>query len=91
MDRKNFLSVKESIVTIYEDRLVAKGVLFEISHLIYEKELAIIQKDKEYFSGKKNSNNEEINTLVLTFEQTKLTRQEETILNRLKENLEGLF
>ena len=40
IDKDNFRRVKNSIVTIYEDRLVANDLIFELSQLVHQKELA---------------------------------------------------
>lgn len=39
IDRDNFIRVNNSVQTIYEDRLVAQGLIFEFSTLIQEKEI----------------------------------------------------
>ena len=37
IDKKNFEQIRNSVVTIYEDRLLAKEIIFEISALVHEK------------------------------------------------------
>mgnify|MGYP006207280059 CR=1 FL=1 len=42
LDRNNFVRVKDSVVSIYEDRLIANDLIFEISNSIKQKEIAIV-------------------------------------------------
>ena len=37
IDRNNFVRVRDSVVTIYEDRLIVKGIIYDISKTIQEK------------------------------------------------------
>jgi len=41
IDKNNFVRVKDSVVAIYEDRLIANDLIFEISNSIREKEVAL--------------------------------------------------
>jgi hypothetical protein len=45
IDRSNFIQVRDSVVTIYEDRLIANDLIFEISKLVQEKEIAVALSD----------------------------------------------
>jgi hypothetical protein len=87
IDRNNFNRVKDSVETIYEDRLVAKDLIFEISKLIHEKELALALSDQSYFDTKGNDANTEIKTFVGQFEQTRLTSEERKVLKNLSSNI----
>jgi hypothetical protein len=90
IDRNNFLRVKDSVITIYEDRLVANDIIFEMSKLIQEKEVAIARLDSVYFLERNNQVNNDIQDLVSRFEQTKLTIEEGKTFNEFKENLASL-
>ena len=90
IDRNNFLRVKDSVITIYEDRLVANDIIFEMSKLIQEKEVAIARLDSVYFLERNNQVNNDIQDLVSRFGQTKLTIEEGKTFNEFKENLASL-
>lgn len=90
IDRNNFLRVKDSVVSIYEDRLVAKGLIFDMSRGIQEKELALATSDSIFFLEKNEQVNTDIKDLVYRFEQTKLTVEEGNIFKDFKTNLEAL-
>jgi hypothetical protein len=90
IDRNNFLRVKDSVVSIYEDRLVAKGLIFDMSRSIQEKELALATSDSIFFLEKNDQVNTDIKDLVSSFEQTKLTVEEGNIFKDFKTNLQAL-
>ena len=51
IDKNNFLSVRDSVITIYEDRLIADDMVFEMLKNIHKKELAMASKDSIYFKN----------------------------------------
>jgi hypothetical protein len=87
IDRNNFSRVKESLATIYEDRLIAKDLIFELNNLIQEKEIAIATSNAIFFEVENSQINKDIEKLISKFEQTKLTTDEVYILKDLKKNL----
>ncbi len=91
IDRNNFLQVKDSIVTIYEDRLVANDLLFEMSKAIQDKEIAVSKSDLVFYLGTNKSVNKNIETSISKFEKTKLTLEEENLLKDFKKNIELLL
>lgn len=90
MDRRNFIRVKDSLVGIYEDRLVAKNKLFEISMLTQEKVLAIVVSDTAFYANRNSKVNEKINDLVDEFGDTKLTADERKLLGNFSTDLNSL-
>lgn len=44
IDRENFNRLSYSVTTMYEDRIVASDLIFEMSRIIHDKELAIVSK-----------------------------------------------
>jgi len=88
IDRNNFIQVKESVQSIYEDRLIAKDLILDIYKLIQEKEIALITSDANFFTARNQVINEEIGQLLDSFEHTRLTENEERVFNRLQENFE---
>ncbi len=88
IDRNNFIQVKESVQSIYEDRLIAKDFILDIYKSIQEKEIALITSDANFFTARNQVINEEIGQLLDSFEHTRLTENEERVFNRLQENFE---
>lgn len=90
IDRNNFLRVKDSVTTIYEDRLIANDLLFEILKLVQEKEVAVALSDSTFFSVQNKVLDGNILGFMSRFEQTKLTTEEQKVFSDLKNNFETL-
>lgn len=90
IDRNNFVRVKDSVVTIYEDRLIANDLIFEMSQSVQEKEVALASSDSTFFAQKNAKVNHGIQGFIARFEETKLTDEESKVFANLKQNLETL-
>ena len=90
IDRNNFLRVRDLAVDIYEDRLVAKDLIFDISKNIQEKEIAVALTDTSFFLERNDQVNSDIKDLVVRFYQTELTRVENNAFRKFKQNFESL-
>jgi hypothetical protein len=87
LDRDNFRRINDSVTSIYEDRLVAKDLVFELSLLIHEKEMALAIADSQFFAQKNKAINQQIEDLILRYLNTKLTTTEARIFDDLQGNL----
>ena len=87
IDRMSFERVKDSVVAIYEDRLVAKDLVFELSLLNHEKEVAQASNDAGFFSDRNAAVNDSIEQLTIKFLRTELTEKEARVFNDLQSNL----
>lgn len=90
IDRDNFRRINDSVVAIYEDRLVAKDLIFEFSRLIQEKEIALTAQDFHFYTGRNKTINTEIEGLTLDYLETRLTKKEERVFHELQDNLKIL-
>lgn len=90
IDRNNFLRVRDSVVSIYEDRLVANDLIFEMATVVHQKQLAVAQSDTLFFTATNSQHNNRLIELVARFGNTKLTVQESQVFKDLKEHLERL-
>lgn len=88
VDRNNFETVKNSVETIYKDRLIAKDLIYKIHKSLSKKEIALVTEDKNFFEGSNKLENKEISELIFSFEKTKLTKEEEIAFKELKENFQ---
>lgn len=91
IDRNNFAKLKNSTSDIYENRLVAKSILFDISLLIHEKEIQITSNNFVYFQKNNLGANIEIQRLISNYKETKLTYKESKQVNEFEENLSLLI
>jgi hypothetical protein len=90
MDRNRFIIIKDAVISIYEDRLIAKNIIVDLSHLIYEKEIASAASDPDFFINRNKMVNNEIDDLIIKFQTTKLTSAEEKVFAGLKTNYNQL-
>lgn len=86
IDKKNFLRVEESVDKIYNERLLAKELLLDITIKFHQKELAYALNDSNYLKFQNNTVNEDISTLLELFERSDATKKEKLILNNLNKN-----
>ncbi|GAB3662661.1 hypothetical protein GCM10028791_37830 [Echinicola sediminis] len=90
IDRDNFHSLSNSVTTIYEDRIVASDLLFEMSRLINKKEIAIISSDSSSLPRDISKTNTALDNYIQQYDQTKLTEKEKFVFEQLKEEIATL-
>lgn len=88
---RNFEKVQSSIEEIYEDRLVVKGLIFDLSTLIQRKEVAFLKKDEKFFELTNETVNAQIEEQLRAFRATKLTLYEEKTLAHFTKGVEKLL
>jgi hypothetical protein len=81
IDKNRFTTVSESLTSVYEDRLVAKGYLYELNNIFHQQEKNLLINSKEDID---QSYHEKANSIIADFESTKLTRKEKTIFNNFQ-------
>jgi len=86
IDKRNFERVEAAVDNIYNERLLAKELLLEVTVKFHEKELAYISQDSIYLKSKNEQINTQITELLGMFERTNATRKEKIILEELHEN-----
>ncbi|WP_435181059.1 MCP four helix bundle domain-containing protein [Cellulophaga omnivescoria] len=90
IDKNNFVRVRDSVVTIYEDRLIANDLIFEKLKLVQEKEVAVKTLDSTFYENCNLKVNDNLQSLISKFEKTKLTLKEATVFNDFKSNVKVL-
>jgi septal ring factor EnvC (AmiA/AmiB activator) len=90
IDRDNFNQLSNSVTTMYQDRIVASDLLFDISRIIKEKQIATLTSDTIFFQNQNDKFNQEIDQLLGNYEITKLTEGEKFAFNQLQEELKSL-
>jgi hypothetical protein len=91
IDRNNFVLVRDSVQTIYEDRLVVKDLIFKISKSMQQKELALAKNDSAFFKTANTQINASIENYIDRYAETKLTAEESRVFNDLKVNMDELL
>lgn len=87
IDQRNYRNLKNSIVSIYDDRLLAKGFVFEASLLTHEKDMANALGDKEFYETRNHQVNIKLDELMTEFCETRLTKKEQETIGDLKADL----
>lgn len=90
IDRNNFNRLSYSVTTMYEDRIVASDLVFEISRIIKEKQITVLASDSIFPKNQNDNLNKELNQLLDKYRLTKLTEKENLVLNQLDEELNAL-
>lgn len=91
IDKNNFEKVEQSVDNIYNERLLAKELLFEIATKFHKKELAYALNDSTYLQSENDKVNDEINTSLQMFDRVGSTKQEQHAYDNLKKNHERLI
>ena len=91
VDRSNFVQVKESVASIYEDRLIVKDLIMDMYKAVQEKKIAIITADEAFLDQRNGAVNKNLETLVERYEATKLTKNEAVAFESLRENIQALW
>jgi hypothetical protein len=91
IDQNNFQRIQDSVKSIYEDRLIAKDLLFDIQLEIHDKELLLAENKDSILLSNRSSSQKKIEAFIEDFSKTALTRDEERIFERLKEETRLLF
>lgn len=90
IDRNNFTQMKNSVDTIYKDRLVVSDIILSMTTLLHEKELASIQGAESHEKSTQYAN-QKFDRLLQKFEATQLTREESDLLLKLRKNWSNLI
>jgi uncharacterized membrane protein len=91
INKRNFQKIQNSIEGIYKDRLVVKGLIFDLSTSLYQKEMALVKKDNEFFAKENNEINEAVMQHITDFKATKLTPNEDATLRKFEDGVNKLI
>jgi hypothetical protein len=90
LDRRHIEGIRNSVSTIYEDRLVVKNLIYNISTLTEEKRIAFLLSDTDFYTKKSAIINDSIYALLDNFSNTSLTYNEKKYLERLRNDFENI-
>lgn len=86
LDRKYFSTIQDSVKSIYDDRIVVQDYIYQLQDMAHEMEVTFLKG--EQVQGTESS--EKIKSLLLDFSETKLTRDEARLLERLDRQFSDL-
>lgn len=87
IDRDNYNRLSYSVTTMYEDRIVASDLLFDISTIVKEKQIAFLTSDTAFYNDLNDNYNQQLTELIDQYELTKLTKEEELVFKQLQDEL----
>jgi len=90
LDRRHIEGVRNSVATIYEDRLIVKNLIYNISTLTEEKRIAFLLSDTDFYTKKSTIINDSISILLDNFSSTSLTYNEKKYLERLRNDFKNI-
>ena len=91
IDRDNYNNLSYAVTTMYEDRIVASDLLFEMLRVMQKKEIAFITDDTSFLENQNSIYNQELTLFVEKYNKTKLTDQESLVFGHLQKELETLW
>ena len=94
MDKNHVTTLDSSFASVYDDRLVVEGYLFQLSGHLYQKKIILSGCHNAESAGaaqpQVSSINSSIDQILSDYEKTKLTPDEATYFGSLKKNLAAL-
>ncbi|WP_375558720.1 hypothetical protein ACE193_13310 [Bernardetia sp. OM2101] len=90
LDRRHIEGVRNSVSAMYEDRLIVKNLIYNISTLTEEKRIAFLLFNTDFYTKKSTSINDSIYTLLDEFSNTTLTYNEKKYLDRLHNDFKNI-
>ncbi len=90
IDRQNFVVVKDSIETIYADRLVAQDIIFDLYQSVLEKEVLYAKAADLPPKNRLSTIDARVTQSLELFATTKLTEREKVIFTQLQQTVADL-
>ena len=91
IDRRNFRNINNSVVSLYEDRLVVKNTILDMATAINQKEVAFLTKDTVSIKANNHRLTDALKNDLGKFNPSSVTASEVERLEQLKNNLDAMF
>ncbi|MEQ8879602.1 MAG: MCP four helix bundle domain-containing protein [Cyclobacteriaceae bacterium] len=91
IDSNHFSIVKKTLTTVYEDRILVKNYIYNISRLLDKKQKALRSQSYSQLDSLNTASNDSIRSLINKFSKTYLTEQEAVHFQSLENSLNSLF
>lgn len=91
IDKDNFARIEASVESIYDDQLMTKDAIRDLTKCIYEKEIAYLRKDTVYFKMKKDLANQQIKMHLRDCEEGEVNRKEGIVLKELRKHSDDII
>ncbi len=91
IDSHHFSIVKNTLTTVYEDRILVKNYIYNISRLLDKKQNALRSNNYTQLDSLNNASNDSIRVMVNKFAKTYLTEKEGVHFRSLQNSLNSLY
>ncbi|MFK8045889.1 MAG: MCP four helix bundle domain-containing protein [Crocinitomicaceae bacterium] len=90
IDQGNFNKIQKSIKNIYEDRLTAHDIVYKMTSLMNEKDMANAMSDTIFYRNRNSQLNAELKQLMADYQETNLSPEEVASFAELKQHVMAL-
>jgi hypothetical protein len=87
VSRQQYNDLTKNISSIYKDRLIPAGYIFQLNGLLYQKQLLLQAMPAETASAQLNQHNAEISHIIEAYETTYLTKEEQQQWESFRQHL----
>lgn len=81
LDKRHFETVQNTVISLHTDRVIAQDLIYKMNLIIYNKQLSLLGESSENVNPNLNK---DFNLLIEKFSDTKLTKKESQIFEKLK-------
>ncbi|HNP95757.1 MAG TPA: hypothetical protein PKJ63_09010 [Cyclobacteriaceae bacterium] len=89
-DRNYFVSLHNSFASVYEDRLVVEGYIFQLSNILHNRHLKVLNSSASIGDSWIGKMQEETEQVLSDYEKTAFTKREENEFRNFKNKLQEL-
>ncbi|MEX1190804.1 MAG: MCP four helix bundle domain-containing protein [Brumimicrobium sp.] len=90
IDRSNFIRVKKSLISIYEDRLIPSEILYNISDELHHIKSNLLTSNSSIQSDDIQNRIDILDSLIIKFDETSLVRKENELFSRFQLKLNAI-
>jgi hypothetical protein len=88
LDKRHFDTVQNTVISLHTDRVIAQDFIYKMNAIIYNKQLSMLT---ESAASVNHDLNRDFNLLIEKFSETKLTKKEGQIFEKLKVDFNNLI
>jgi len=88
LDKRHFDTVQNTVISLHTDRVIAQDFIYKMNAIIYNKQLSLLTESPKSVN---HNLNRDFNLLIEKFSETKLTKKEGEIFEKLKGDFNRLI
>lgn len=87
LDKRRFVTISNTLTSVYEDRLVAKGYLYELNTIFHEQEKLLVTSSD---TVPQNVYHNTVKSIIEAYKSTKLTNEERSAFSNFQQHFKEL-